>query len=154
MTDITETWDYAQIQAWKRTGRAPEQAKRRPGGIGGRKRDGSTCTAHSKAKYTPKLVSAYFAENDVPEPVFEHRFHEIRKWRFDLAWPEHKLALEVEGGVWTQGRHTRSSGFIRDMDKYNTATMLGWRILRVLPGDLCMMDTILMVKKAMEGNRG
>ena len=56
--------------------------------------------------------------------VKEFKFHPIRKWRFDYAIPDHKIALEVEGGVWTGGRHTSSVGFMKDMEKYNTATLL------------------------------
>lgn len=44
------------------------------------------------------------------ECIKEHKFHPIRKWRFDYAIPEHKIALEVEGGVWTGGRHTSPKG--------------------------------------------
>lgn len=68
----------------------------------------------------------------LPDPVREHRFHGTRKWRFDYAWPEQLLAVEIEGGVWakTPGRHTRGSGFCNDCEKYNHAALLGWRVLR------------------------
>jgi len=55
----------------------------------------------------------------------------VRKWKFDWAFPRYKVALEQEGAVWKQGRHTRGSGFVKDLEKYNTATILGWRVLRV-----------------------
>lgn len=69
-------------------------------------------------------------------PTEEHQFHPVRKWRFDFAFIEQKLAVEVEGGIFTGGRHTRGKGFLNDIEKYNTATSLGWRILRVVPKDL------------------
>jgi len=69
----------------------------------------------------------------LPEPVREHRFHETRRWRFDFAYPAHMLAIEVEGGVWSGGRHTRGSGFTKDCEKYNTALMDGWRVYRCTP---------------------
>ncbi len=72
----------------------------------------------------------------LPRPTHEFVFAYPRKWRFDYAWPENMIALEVEGGVWTEGRHTRGKGFIADMEKYNTAVCLGWRILRVTPQDM------------------
>lgn len=65
--------------------------------------------------------------------VREHRFHPKRRWKFDFAWPAQRVALETEGGVWTGGRHTTGTGFIADAEKYNTATVLGWRVFRVAP---------------------
>ncbi len=69
----------------------------------------------------------------LPKPEREHRFHATRKWRFDLAWPAEMLAVEVHGGVWTGGRHTRGAGFVRDREKMNEAVLLGWRVLEVVP---------------------
>lgn len=52
-----------------------------------------------------------------------------RKWRYDIAFPEKKVAVEVHGGVWSDGRHTRGKGFIEDRQKMNAAQMAGWRCL-------------------------
>lgn len=82
---------------------------------------------------------AFFAmlrRNRLPMPDAEFRFHDRRLWRFDYAWPAKKIALEVEGGIWTQGRHTRGKGVLGDMQKYNAAAVLGWRLLRCTPGQL------------------
>lgn len=68
--------------------------------------------------------------------VIEHQFHPSRKWRFDLAFPAEKLAVEVEGGVWSGGRHTTGAGFIADCEKYNAAVLLGWRLLRCHTGTI------------------
>jgi hypothetical protein len=62
--------------------------------------------------------------------VFEHRFHDTRQWRFDVAFPDLMVALEIEGGVWGGGRHIRPKGFLKDMEKYNEATLCGWKLLR------------------------
>lgn len=99
-------------------------------------------------RYSPQVVIAWFKEHGI-EPVAEHRFDPSRRWRFDFAWPEHRIALECEGGVWNGGRHTRGSGFVKDIAKYNSAVRRGWRILRCVPDDLCTVDTIEMVKEAM-----
>jgi very-short-patch-repair endonuclease len=66
----------------------------------------------------------------VPAPKREFRFHPDRKWRFDFAWPEKMVAVEVEGGTWSGGRHTTGLGFQKDCEKYNAATALGWRVFR------------------------
>ena len=65
----------------------------------------------------------------LPTPEQEVRFHPTRRWRFDFCYPEELLAIEIHGGVGTQGRHTRGSGFTKDCEKYTAAALLGWRIL-------------------------
>lgn len=54
----------------------------------------------------------------------------LQDWRFDFAWPELMLAVEVEGGGWTQGRHNRGEGFLADLKKYGAGQRLGWTIYR------------------------
>lgn len=83
--------------------------------------------------------------------IKEFQFHPTRKWRFDYAIPEHKIALEVEGGVWTGGRHTRPQGFLGDIEKYNTATLLGWRVFRTTPSDLLRSCTLDLLEQAIKG---
>jgi hypothetical protein len=65
-------------------------------------------------------------------PVGEYFFHPHRLFRFDYCWPDRQVALEVEGGVsnFHKSRHTEKDGYITDMEKYNAATVLGWRVLR------------------------
>lgn len=72
------------------------------------------------------------------EPVPEYRFAPPRRWRFDYAFVKSLVAVEVEGGVFArvQGRHARGAGYRADLEKYNTAASLGWRVLRVLPEQL------------------
>ncbi len=66
----------------------------------------------------------------LPEPVREYRFCLERRYRADFAWPEHRLLVEVEGGVYIRGRHVTPSGYEGDVEKYNLAQELGWRVLR------------------------
>jgi hypothetical protein len=73
------------------------------------------------------------AQLGLPVPIAEHRFHPIRRWRFDWCWIDERIAVEQEGGVWSQGRHTRGKGFLADMHKYNSAAALGWRLFRFSP---------------------
>lgn len=81
----------------------------------------------------------------------EHRFHDTRKWRIDYAIVEKKIAVEVEGGAYTRGRHTRPSGFIADMEKYNELTRAGWRLIRITPKELMTMKTINLIKDLING---
>lgn len=60
----------------------------------------------------------------------EFRFHPKRKWRADFHLNSKKILIEVEGGIWSGGRHTRGKGYIDDMEKYNAATMMGYQVLR------------------------
>jgi len=69
----------------------------------------------------------------LPQPEAEYRFDASRRWRFDFAWPDRRLAVEQEGGIWTNGRHTRGRGYLADLEKYNAATLAGWRVLRFTP---------------------
>ena len=67
----------------------------------------------------------------------EYRFHPTRRWRFDFAWPEILVAVEIEGVVWGgTGRHQRAKGYETDCEKYNEALLLGWRVLRVTQGQV------------------
>lgn len=63
----------------------------------------------------------------------EYRFHPSRKWRFDYAIPKYKIAIEIQGGIWTMGRHVRGVGYLSDMEKFNEAQLLGWIVLMVTP---------------------
>lgn len=81
-----------------------------------------------------------------------------RKWKFDYAFPDYKIALEIEGAVWVQGRHTRGSGFIKDIEKYNTAALLGWYVFRCTPSTTDKVKALELIKrlikrKRMEGNK-
>lgn len=66
-------------------------------------------------------------------PKREWKFEPSRKWRFDFSWPDIKVAVEIEGGVYMHGRHTRGYGYESDCEKYNHAIQLGWKVLRYTP---------------------
>ena len=87
-----------------------------------------------KAQQVDTLHSKVLAQLvGFPDPATELLFHPKRKWRFDYAWEEQKLALEVHGGIHSGGRHTRGRGFVEDRAKMNEATLLGWTELEVTP---------------------
>ena len=84
----------------------------------------------------------------LPAPLREFRFHDTRQWRFDYAWPDQKVALEVEGGFFKKdgGRHSRGAGARKDMEKYNAAVLDGWKLLRVMPDQLNNASTLQMLR--------
>lgn len=84
------------------------------------------------ASYLEKIFMALLKSEGIALNVTrEFKFHPVRKWRFDFAWEHKKIALEVHGGLWQKGGHTSGKGRIRDMEKINEATILGWRVLEV-----------------------
>ncbi len=82
--------------------------------------------------------------------VAEWRFDYTRQWRADYAvWRRGRSAVlvEFEGGVWTMGRHTRGKGFIADLEKYNTASAMGFRIFRFTPQQVLRGEAKEFIKK-------
>ena len=64
------------------------------------------------------------------EYVKELKFLDNRKFRFDFAIPKYKIAIEYDGIMSSKARHTTITGYSKDTEKYNLATVNGWRILR------------------------
>jgi len=93
------------------------------------------------------LISKLWTKETGHACYCEWLFHPTRKWRTDYAFPDLKIAIEIEGGAWSNGRHTRGSGFIKDMEKYNNYTLLGWRLLRFQPKDKNKTSTIDIIKE-------
>lgn len=103
-------------------------------------------TARRSSVYTngTRRVSARFADRadefvtlwerlapGFPRPTAEYKFCDWRKFRFDWAWPELRVGVEVDGGAWLAhgGRHAGDG----DREKLNLAAQLGWRVLRYSP---------------------
>lgn len=89
-------------------------------------------------EFFQRLLTAAF-----PGVIPEYRFHHKRKWKIDYWLPIQKVGIEIEGGIWTGGRHIRPSGFIKDIEKYNTAALMGIKIYRVAYPDLKSVRKIL-----------
>lgn len=82
-------------------------------------------------------------------PVPEFKFHPVRKWRADFAFPAHMILVEIEGGVWIQGRHQTGKGFSADCEKYSHAALLGYRVFRFTPDMVKSGEAVQMVKEAL-----
>ncbi len=103
------------------------------------------------------MMEAMCLAHSLPEPVREFKFHPTRNWRFDFAWPKtsvldghyYGVALEIDGGAWTRGRHTRGKGFIADMEKLNEAQLLEWVVLRCTPADIKSGAAFALLRRAL-----
>jgi very-short-patch-repair endonuclease len=89
----------------------------------------------------------------LPSPAREYRFHPSRRWRFDFAWPLYKVAVEVDGGIYSCGRHVRGTGFERDTEKGNEAVLQGWRVLHFTPRQIKSGTAIKTIEKLMHAHR-
>lgn len=83
----------------------------------------------------------------------EFEFHPKRKWRADFHLVGKKILVEVEGAIWSGGRHARGKGYIGDMEKYNAATMMGFQVLRFSTDQVKSGHAIQQIEK-MVGDLG
>lgn len=98
-----------------------------------------------KSSELESLLYWHIRADSLPEPEQQYRFDDSRRWRFDFAWPSCKVAVEVNGGEWSEGRHSRGAGMAGDYEKLNAATIAGWRVLQFTGGqvrDGVAIDTI------------
>lgn len=81
----------------------------------------------------------------------EYKFLENRKFEFDFAIVNLKLAIEIEGATWTDhSRHTTGSGFLKDIEKYNLAASEGWILLRFIPAQTTKIETFKLIDKTVK----
>jgi len=66
----------------------------------------------------------------------EFRFAPPRRWKFDYMLKDGRTAIEIEGAIWSAGRHTRGAGYQADLEKYNEATKMGFRVYRFSTQDV------------------
>ena len=99
---------------------------------------------------TNDLFTSICASDIGVECIREYAFHPTRKWRFDYAIPEHKIAIEVDGGVWINGRHNRASGYVKDLDKFNAAASMGWVALKFTPDQLYKSATFDLIRETIK----
>ncbi len=83
----------------------------------------------------------------LPEPVRQHMFYAPhRRWQVDFAWPDLRIIVEIEGGIWkgihsddpakSKSRHSYPVTFEKDATKYNRAVLEGWMLLRFGPNQI------------------
>lgn len=130
-------WNLDQYREYLRTGQEPDIATSSVENRQGERLGSKTINQSSKAKsiYEESLNQQMTLAGLHYER--EHKFHPRRGWRFDFAWLPEMLAVEVEGGIWSNGNHNRGRGFIEDAEKYNTAALMGWTVLRIPQNWIC-----------------
>ena len=128
--------------------------------------------------YNGSFVTQVWAAAGIATPQVEYQFDTTRKWRFDFAWPKNQqigdgrsemggkaqpqlpsanchllaggVALEVQGGLWVRGRHTRGAGQKNDMEKFTAAAVAGWRILYCQPSEVTSTRMVNNIKAALK----
>ena len=79
----------------------------------------------------------------------EYQFTAPSSWRFDFALTTIKVAIEIDGGTWVNGRHNTGSGSAGYREKFNEAARLGWRILNFTPQEILRGDAIAFIKRCL-----
>jgi hypothetical protein len=85
------------------------------------------------------LEESFFAElklYGLPMPVRQLKFHPSRQWRFDFAWPTQKIAIEIQGGIFVGGAHSRGGYMEQSFEKTNEAARLGWKVFQFGPSQV------------------
>lgn len=119
-------------------------------------------------KHNEIVVDAFFKSYGIPIPERELVFHPTRKWRFDYAWEDTAamnlsitntsgerircaggVALECQGGIFIQGRHSRGAALLKEWEKLNTAAEMNWRIIYCQPSELLTKKTADTIRKCL-----
>jgi very-short-patch-repair endonuclease len=103
-----------------------------------------------RAPKSPSSLEARFLMlwNHVKGPDLEreYRFHHERRWRADFAHVGARVLIEIEGGIWVNGRHNRAAGFNADLEKYLAAGLAGWRVFRFGPDQITLENVERMAE--------
>lgn len=90
----------------------------------------------------------------LPVPVEDGFCHNpSRRWRWDYAWPDepYRLLVDVQGGIWTGGKHVRGKGLTNDIEKHNDAILAGFRVLWLTPQQIANGFALETIRRALEG---
>lgn len=136
------------LRKLEREGRIP------PGSTPAQRR--ATVEAQADSTDWPGDLAWQCRTTGLPDPEREWRGIPGRRFRFDLAFPDHRVAVEVDGGSWQVGedgqqggRHNRASGFAADCEKLSLAAAHGWRVVRCTPEQVRMGQALAWVTAAL-----
>jgi very-short-patch-repair endonuclease len=117
--------------------------------------------------FAAQLVQAGVRDQFTPE----YQFHPTRKWRIDWAVVPMRLAVELNGGIFSRpvycnhcgspvtrtlangsvvairegGRHNGSGGYMKDLEKINSLCCAGWRVLQFTSDAVVSGDAVAQV---------
>jgi len=107
----------------------------------------------AKNKQRDMIFLSLLKQENLPIPESEFKFCPNRRFSFDFAYIEQRIALEIEGGIYTHKMgHSSITGILRDIEKYNLAAICGWRVIRILSNELHKKQTFELIKKALDYN--
>ena len=132
-------------------GQRPKVRRKQASGVPMKSKSTRGSDAPPQKLRKPSAMEAKFErlwqEINGPALTPEFKFHPSRRWRFDFACERAKIAVELDGGVWGGGRHTRGAGFIGDCEKGNAACALGWRVWHLATG-MVTRETLMQIRAA------
>lgn len=102
-----------------------------PSGDARKQPENRKVTASDRASLEDAFIGAWLLiGHGLPLPKQQHQFARPRRWRFDFSWPDAMVAVELQGGSWINGRHTRGSYQSKEHEKLNAAQKAGWVVLQ------------------------
>ncbi len=107
-------------------------------------------SARASKKSKEAQITAYCQNRGLPVPYFEYPFHPTRNWRFDMLFSDW-LAVEVQGGLFVQGRHSRGAALLDEHEKLNEAVIAGFAVMFCTPQDLETGAIYALVERALKG---
>lgn len=106
--------------------------------------------AKAKREHFEKMFDQQCRAAGLPKPEPEWKFHPTRDWRFDRAFPIYLIAFEIDGGIWSKGRHVRGLGYEDDCEKMAEALLLGWSVYRFSTGQVKKGVAIAFAERALK----
>lgn len=107
--------------------------------------------------YTDEIIRPIVdrLEADYPFSVVrEHRFDRVRRFKFDIAIPNQKVAIEIDGGVFIKSGHSGGANLEKAMVRGNLACMHGWMVLHYTPKMAMDASKVVMEVLLTIENRG
>lgn len=121
----------------EKLGKSSQVAKKVPGKKPERKLNRASRSVKNKALNEAELLFWHQVYQSIGItgccPEYEFATELGRKWRWDFAWPDQRIAVEIDGGIWTRGAHGDPQRILDNMEKRNHGALLGWRVLSFTP---------------------